>query len=258
VRRKHDLVRRLLGHPPVRGGDTGTGPGHLALRRVAATAGIGDRVAAPRARPRDDGHRHRRDVRRRRGGDPGRGGDRRAPRRRVPGQQGAAPSCDPPGHGRGLPCEPAPPRHRPPRPLPAALARAHPARGDPRRVRRPRRVGGGTVLGGEQLRHPGPGRADPPGGWGRARHRPDPVQPVPTPPGVRPPALVSGAPPADHGVLPDRAGADPAPSRSGRGRPPASRHPGPDRRGCCARRTSSRSRVPRCRSMCGRTRRRAS
>jgi hypothetical protein len=90
----------LAGHrrsPPcapssaVRGDDAGPRPGDLASRRGPPPAADRDRRAAHRPRPRHGARRHRRDVRGWHDGDARRTGDRRTPRRRVPGQQGHAP-----------------------------------------------------------------------------------------------------------------------------------------------------------------------
>ena len=70
--------------------------------------------------------RHRRDVRRRRRRAGGRRSDRGPARRGVPGQQGAAQQRQPRRHHRRLRAQPEAARHRPHRPLPAALARRHP------------------------------------------------------------------------------------------------------------------------------------
>ena len=103
--------------------------------------------------------RHRRDVRRRRRRGNRRRSDRRAPRRRLPGQQvlsaqrgreDDAAACE-----RSL----AAPAHRSDRLLSAALARAHSAGGDGRRVRATRAARQDRALGRVELRRRRHGRA---------------------------------------------------------------------------------------------------
>ena len=88
-----------------------------------------------------------------------RGGDRRTARRRVPRQQGPAPPRDVDGTIAACDGEPAAPRHRPARPLPAALARIGAARRDRRRLRGAHAQRADPPLGRQQLRRRRPGRA---------------------------------------------------------------------------------------------------
>lgn len=100
-----------------------------------------------------------RDVRRRRVRGAGRRGDRRTPRRGVPGQQGAPVARDVRRHHRGVPPQPEAPGHRAARPLPAALARPGAARGDGARDPGAGPAGPGPPLGRQQLRRARHGRA---------------------------------------------------------------------------------------------------
>ena len=103
----------------------------------------------------------------------------------LPGQQGAAAPREPPGHGPGLPGQPAAARHRPARPVPAALARAGPARGDRRGVHGPAGGRADQELGGQQLRRGGHARAALAAGRERGPDRPGPLQPEPPRPRIR-------------------------------------------------------------------------
>src|SRR3954447_16887326 len=91
--------------------------------------------------------------------------------------KGAAAPRHAPGHGGRLRAEPAPTGHRPPGPVPAALARPGAGRGDRRRLRGAGLPRAHPCLGREQLRRPG---ARPAGGPSRQRpgaDRPGALQP---------------------------------------------------------------------------------
>ena len=146
--------------PSLRRADCGAGPGHVALCRTFRATGRRDRRPPARARSRHDADRHRRNVRQRRSGDPGGRSDRRAPRRSVPGGQGAANPREPGRYRAGLQGQPRAAQHRLHRSLPAALAGQRPARRDGRGFRRPGGRRANPPLGGEQPRPRRHRRAD--------------------------------------------------------------------------------------------------
>ena len=177
------------------------------------------------------------------------------PRRGLPRQQGAAAERDAARNDRGLRAQPAAPAHRPPRPLPAALAR--PAS---RSRRRSRRSGAAARPGrsatGASATSTLADLAELIAVAGRRgrRDRPGALQPRRVAGSSTTCCRGAATRPADHGLLADRAAAAGRPHR----RCVASRSSTAPRRrrwrsrGCCASPTSARSRRRRP-SMSGRT-----